>query len=806
MHATDALVLHPAAHLSAVDRLGASTRSRLEAGDGDYVVGKVRSRKGGLLVDADAANFLRRFTSPKTVVEAVLEHSRGTGVDPQVVLDGVLPLVQRLCGLHLLVTQTAAELELNCAPLPSGTRVHDVELIECVHGFDDVEVYRALCRDGGARAVKMLRAGAPARSLDMLAREAIILGHLKGAGAPLCTSGGTYHGRRYVVQRWVEGMSVASVARGLRNGSVRGPSPKLVALCRRVLEAYVALHRLGVVHGDVHPGNIIVEDGGAVTLIDFGLAVCTGLAGLPPPTGGAVPQYFDPEYCAAVRRGARPSPATALSEQYALGALCFLLMTGGHYLEFALERDRWLEQVIGEPPLPLAARGAEPWPEMEAVLGRALEKEPSRRFPSIADMMAAFDVAASTAATSSPRVRSAARSMGCELLDRIVHDFGIDNHKAAAQSLRAPRCSVNYGAAGIAYFLCRLACLRGDAQLLAAADVWSSWAAAEAKAPGAFHNDQLHIVEEVVGPVSPYHTATGIHATQALISHAMSDSQSSQEALLAFVAAASVPCPNLDLTLGQSGVLTVCALLLEAFSDSGSTRVESLFALGRSIARSLEATLGGCGSMPECTDVSWLGVAHGWAGIIYAMLRWEEASGESAGWVAARLEELADHAQVRDGKASWPYRATTASSEQSPTAWCHGNSGYVHLWLLADAVRGGSRYAHLARQAGAGIWESWDRPAAGREDPGTLCCGSAGKAYALLALHRSTQDEVWLDRARNLTEAAVRVWRRGGMWRGSLYKGDVGVALLVAEIEQPKHARMPLFEDEGWRRGRQGEY
>ena len=119
--------------------------------------------------------------------------------------------------------------------------------------------------------------------------------------------------------------------------------------------------------------------------------------------------------------------------------------------------------------------------------------------------------------------------------------------------------------------------------------------------------------------------------------------------------------------------------------------------------------------------------------------------------------------------------------------WCNGGAGFVHLWLEADAVIGGRRFLELATAAASGVWQdrgvAWD-----------LCCGRAGGAYALLALHRRTGRRVWLERARELGGQAVRAARADSSSRPwSLYRGLPGIAVLADELDRPADARMPLF-------------
>ena len=130
--------------------------------------------------------------------------------------------------------------------------------------------------------------------------------------------------------------------------------------------------------------------------------------------------------------------------------------------------------------------------------------------------------------------------------------------------------------------------------------------------------------------------------------------------------------------------------------------------------------------------------------------------------------------------------------------WCNGAAGFVHLWTTAHRLFGDAQFARLAELA---AWESWEH----RSDAGGLCCGLAGRAYALLKLFRTTGESVWLDRAWQLAaRSAGQAPTTGeGQFPDSLYKGEVGLALLAADLEKPAEAFMPFFEPEGWPRVRE---
>jgi hypothetical protein len=197
----------------------------------------------------------------------------------------------------------------------------------------------------------------------------------------------------------------------------------------------------------------------------------------------------------------------------------------------------------------------------------------------------------------------------------------------------------------------------------------------------------------------------------------------------------------------------------------------------------------------EGQKLAYLGIAHGWAGYLYAALAWARptATAPSAS-VIERLAQLAALAK-NDGRVLRmpvvvPGHATARGMVQWMDGWCHGQAGHVFLHLLAGRVLRAQEEVTVAVRHGEAVF-------AGYEDFGNLCCGLAGRSYALLALYRETGDTAWLRRARTLSARAGpgSVCDR---WPNSLYKGRVEIALLATEIERSQLAAMPLFEDEGW--------
>jgi serine/threonine-protein kinase len=122
--------------------------------------------------------------------------------------------------------------------------------------------------------------------------------------------------------------------------------------------------------------------------------------------------------------------------------------------------------------------------------------------------------------------------------------------------------------------------------------------------------------------------------------------------------------------------------------------------------------------------------------------------------------------------------------------WCHGSAGYVFLWTQAYERLKDEEFLLLAEQA---AWNAWEEP---KGNIPNLCCGLAGRAYSLLNLYKLTGQQDWLRRAKRLASAATDLGKLPEYPAESLYKGDLGVALLMFDLERPETSAMPFFERE----------
>ena len=800
MRITDPWVLPKGIVLTPVEDLPARLREQVDARDGDVAISRPQSRTPSRILDPQSAALLKEFEVPKTIAEAIAHYSRSVGRAPERTLEEALPMLMQLIESRLLLPPDSVEAEeIRVSFLPGAMPV-GCEVLHCLQALEDSEIYRVRRPVGAIAALKMLRPGSSPESCRMFDREAAILRHLAGTVSPALLDAGVWKTRPYLLLEWCDGVDASTAASQLHQARSAEAQQKLLNLCCRILRTYSDLHEQGVLHSDIHPRNILVDESNRVKVVDFGLARHEDVnRQFGEPSRGGIGFFFEPEYAAAVLKGLHPPFATELGEQYALAALLFSLITGTHYVDFSLTKNEMLRQILEAQPLPFAQRGVACWPQIEGILNKALSKDSVVRFASVrefADALSEVEMPDGGWLLGTPAADPAVLD---RVLDRSLARVGFSGNLVHSGLGTAPTASLTYGAAGIAYALYRIACSRQNGALLSLADVWCRRAASDPDNGDSYYNSDIEITPEIIGQISPYHTLSGIHAVQALVSHAMCDATAQAAALQGFMVTSQRPCDNLDLVLGRSGTLLVSSLLLDTLGDGTSLKPDPLIEFGTRTMNSVWQEIDKQPPVREGKAITYLGIAHGWAGILYAALNWHRSSGaELPPHFVERLQQLCECAEPWDRGVRWPSvlpqgRQGAAASYLS--GWCNGTAGHIFLWTIAHSIFHDNAYLRLAERAAWHTWEAADLIS-------NLCCGLAGRAYGLLNFYKYTRQAIWLERASRLAVRAA-LWDTNSyvalkLTPESLYKGEVGVAVLAAELLDPEAACMPFFEPEGW--------
>ncbi len=220
------------------------------------------------------------------------------------------------------------------------------------------EVWAVRDRILGSRvALKVLAANAGEQELVALVREAAALSGLEGLGVPrVLAFGALADGRRFMVRELVEGRSLDEIFD--QSVMIAGAARDWLAPLAHAADQLTALHRAGLLHGDVKPANVIAGTDRRGTLVDLGLAAPWREGGTR--ARGLTPKYAAPELLTGGAFGVR-------QEVYALAAT---LAEG------------------------LARRGADLADDariaLAKVAARGMDPDPQKRFPSTSEIASAM--------------------------------------------------------------------------------------------------------------------------------------------------------------------------------------------------------------------------------------------------------------------------------------------------------------------------------------------------------------------------------------------------------------------------------
>ncbi len=201
----------------------------------------------------------------------------------------------------------------------------------------------------------------------------------------------------FFAMEYIDGKNLADVLADYSARRERIPYAEVLRYGRAVASALDYAHARGVIHRDVKPSNVLVSNDGRVVLSDFGLALDM--------QQGSLGEVFGTAHYTAPEQARRSNAAVPQSDLYSLGVMLYEMLCGWVPFDDPSPTSVALQHITQPVPSPRAFN-PELSAKVEAVLLKALSKQPRQRYPDGAALMAALEEALREMAPAQPPMKT----------------------------------------------------------------------------------------------------------------------------------------------------------------------------------------------------------------------------------------------------------------------------------------------------------------------------------------------------------------------------------------------------------------
>lgn len=272
----------------------------------------------------------------------------------------------------------------------AGTRLGDYTIHEVLGRGGMARVYRGIDVNlGRAAAVKVLEIDAETASDDRLVDrfrlEARAIAGFEHPNIITVYQFGEADNLFFIAMKLVEGETLSQRMRSYKTAGRLLPPQRVLQIVSEMCSALDYAHERGIVHRDIKPANILFDVDDRAILTDFGLAMQMG-GNTTMGTAFGTPRYIAPEQAISSEK------AVPQSDIYSLAVLVFEMLTGEVPFNDESPMSIALAHITNAPPTLSSVNPAVPH-SVEAVVLRALQKEPAARYRTAGEFYAALEKA-----------------------------------------------------------------------------------------------------------------------------------------------------------------------------------------------------------------------------------------------------------------------------------------------------------------------------------------------------------------------------------------------------------------------------
>ena len=215
------------------------------------------------------------------------------------------------------------------------------------------------------------------QTIDSLLQEARTVSQLQHANIVTIYDVGSYQLKPYMVLEYVTGETLQSLIHQ------QLPWQQKIKIIRDVLTGVSAAHQRGIIHCDLKPANIMITSEGQAKVADFGLALLADAQQQDSDMLIGTPQYMAPEYIETHKH-------QTVSDVFSLGLIFYELLTGQRAVDGA-DVYQLLNAIANQPIQAPSTLNQNIDERLDALIMKALEKDPQNRYQNASEMLKAFE-------------------------------------------------------------------------------------------------------------------------------------------------------------------------------------------------------------------------------------------------------------------------------------------------------------------------------------------------------------------------------------------------------------------------------